>query len=121
MGAEKKEDPLIQLSVHYENVVKGTTETLTNICNITRIDGKQIGERNVELDQQYNRVIASDAMEEAEKLAKNGKLKDDPIIAEHRLLWQCTRRVPARECGSSLKLSVPLDILAECHEFELFC
>merc|ERR1711972_945890 len=74
--AEKKEDPLIQLSVHYENVVKGTTETLTNICNITRIDGKQIGERNVELDQQYNRVIASDAMEEAEKLAKNGKLKD---------------------------------------------
>merc|ERR1712241_1086904 len=73
---EKKEDPLIQLSVQYDNVVKGTTETLTNICNIHRIDGKQIGERNVELDQQYNRVIASDAMEKAEKLAKSGKLKD---------------------------------------------
>merc|ERR1711972_687218 len=73
---EKKEDPLIQLSVTYDNVVRGGTDTLTNICNITRIDGKQIGERNVELDQQYNRVIASDAMEEAEKLAKNGKLKD---------------------------------------------
>merc|ERR1719219_2676635 len=73
---EKKEDPLIQLSVQYDNVVKGTTETLTNICNITRIDGKQVGERNVELDQQYNRVIASDAMEKAEKLAKSGKLKD---------------------------------------------
>jgi len=73
---EKKEDPLIQLSVSYDNMVKGTKETLTNICNIARIDGKQIGERNVELDQQYNRVVAADAMLEAEKLAQSGKLKD---------------------------------------------
>jgi len=71
---EKKEDPLIQLSVQYDNVVKGTHEVLTNICNITRIDGKQIGERNVELDEQYNRVMAADAMEKADKLAKNGNL-----------------------------------------------
>jgi len=74
--AEKKEDPLIQLSVNYDNVVRGSTETLTNICNIMRIEGKQIGERNLELDLQYNRVLAADAMEEANKLAASGKLDD---------------------------------------------
>merc|ERR1719325_521484 len=72
--AEKKEDPLIQLSVQYDNVVRGGTDTLTDICNISRIDGKQIGERNLELDEQYNRVMAADAMEKADKLAKNGNL-----------------------------------------------
>merc|ERR1719356_1039821 len=74
--AEKKEDPLIQLSVNYDNVVRGSTETLTNVCNITRIEGKQIGERNLELDLQYNRVLAANAMEEANKLAARGKLHD---------------------------------------------
>merc|ERR1719499_2676111 len=74
--AEKKEDPLVQLSVTYDNVVRGGTDTLTNICTITRIDGKQIGERNLELDLQYNRVLAADAMEEANKLAASGKLED---------------------------------------------
>merc|ERR1711994_285277 len=49
---EKKEDPLVQLSVNYMNVAKGVTETLTNICTVTRIDGKHIGERNLELDRQ---------------------------------------------------------------------
>merc|ERR1740123_2860921 len=71
---EKKEDPLVQLSVHYMNVIKGTTETLTNICTITRISGKQIGERNLALDRQLNRVLAADAMEQADKLAKSGKM-----------------------------------------------
>merc|ERR1712083_461943 len=74
--AEKKEDSLVQLSVNYANVVKGGKETLTNICNITRIGGKQIGERNLELDLQYNRVLAADAMEQADKLAKSGQLAD---------------------------------------------
>jgi len=74
--SEKKEDPLVQLSVNYMNVIKGGAETLTNICTITRISGKQIGERNLELDLQYNRVMAADAMEQADKLAKGGKLED---------------------------------------------
>ena len=74
--AEKKEDPLVQLSIHYDNVVKGSTETLTNICTLQRIAGKQIGERNLELDLQYNRVLAADAMEQADALAKSGKLAD---------------------------------------------
>merc|ERR1711920_775711 len=56
IAGEKKEDPLVQLSVNYMNVVKGVTETLTNICTVTRIDGKQIGGRNLELDRQLNRV-----------------------------------------------------------------
>lgn len=74
--AEKKDDPLVQMSVHYDNVIKGSTETLTNICTVTRIEGKQIGERNLELDLQYNRVLAADAMEQANKLADSGKLVD---------------------------------------------
>merc|ERR1719244_639544 len=74
--AEKKEDPIVQLSVRYQNVVKGVVETLTNICNITRIEGKQIGERNLELDIQYNRVLAANAMEQANALARSGKLTD---------------------------------------------
>merc|ERR1740123_1579300 len=74
--SEKKDDPLIQLSVRYMNVIKGGAETLTNICTVTRISGKQIGERNLELDLQYNRVMAADAMEQADKLAKGGKLED---------------------------------------------
>merc|ERR1712217_33338 len=74
MQSEESRDFVFELSVQYDNVVKGTHEVLTNICNITRIDGKQIGERNVELDEQYNRVMAADAMEKADKLAKNGNL-----------------------------------------------
>merc|ERR1740123_466769 len=74
--SEKKDDPLIQLSVNYMNVIKGTTETLTNICTVTRISGKQIGERNLALDRQLNRVLAADAMEQADKLAKSGKMAD---------------------------------------------
>merc|ERR1719461_877184 len=37
--------PLVQTAVTYKNVVKNTVETLTNICYIKRIGGKQIGER----------------------------------------------------------------------------
>merc|ERR1712228_659394 len=68
--------PIIQTAVTYKNVVKDTTETLTNICCIDRIDSQQIGERNIELDVQYNRVLAANAMEEADGLATKGKLEE---------------------------------------------
>merc|ERR1719384_409143 len=75
--ADKREKyPIIQTAVTYKNVVKDTTETLTNICCIDRIDSQQIGERNIELDVQYNRVLAANAMEEADGLATKGKLEE---------------------------------------------
>jgi len=76
ISGAKEADPMVQLAVNYLNVVKGATETLTNIATIHRIEGQQIGERNLELDLQYNRVLAAEAMAEAEKLAKRGKLGD---------------------------------------------
>merc|ERR1712130_348014 len=75
--SDKKEKyPIIQTAVTYKNVVKDSIETLTHICCIDRIDSKQIGERNIELDVQYNRVLAANAMEEADGLATKGKLEE---------------------------------------------
>lgn len=74
MGAAKDKYPIVQTAVTYKNVIKDVTETLTNICCVNRIEGKQIGERNIELDLQYNRVLAANAMEEADQLAESGKL-----------------------------------------------
>merc|ERR1719461_2085404 len=74
LGAAKDQYPIVQTAVTYKNVIKDTTETLTNICCVNRIEGKQIGERNIELDLQYNRVLTANAMEEADQLAESGKL-----------------------------------------------
>ena len=76
IGAAKENDPIVQLSVQYKNVVKDRQETLSNVASINRIEGKQIGERNMELDIQYNRVMAADAMDSADQLANNGKLEE---------------------------------------------
>eukprot|EP01084_Bolivina_argentea_P193052 331278_1 len=75
-GNEKLNDPIIQLSVDYKNVVKDKQEILSNVCCINRINGKQIGERNIELDVQYNRILAANAMEEADEMANKGKLDE---------------------------------------------
>merc|ERR1719384_193647 len=76
VGEKRAEYPIIQTAVTYKNVVKNVTETLTNVCTVNRISGQQMGERNIELDVQYNRVLAANAMEEADKLATNGKLQE---------------------------------------------
>jgi len=76
IAMKKENDPIIQLSVNYKNVVKDKEETLSIVSTINRIEGKQIGERNIELDVQYNRVLAAEAMEEADDLANKGKLDD---------------------------------------------
>jgi len=76
IGAAKESDPIIQLSVAYKNVVKDVRETLSNVCSIARIEGSQKGERNMELDVQYNRVMAADAMERADELANKGKMEE---------------------------------------------
>merc|ERR1712176_1203787 len=76
IGGKKENDPIIQLSVNYKNVVKDKQETLSNVSCVNRIDGTQIGERNIELDVQYNRVLAAEAMEKADDLANKGKLEE---------------------------------------------
>jgi len=72
----KASDPIIQLSVAYKNVVKEKKETLSTVCTVDRIEGAQKGERNMELDVQYNRVMAAEAMERADALANAGKMAD---------------------------------------------
>eukprot|EP00483_Globobulimina_turgida_P001362 UN01364 len=76
LSAAKDGDPIIQLGVKYKNVVRNKDEVLSNVCRINRIEGKQIGERNIELDIQYNRVLAANAMEGADELANKGKLNE---------------------------------------------
>jgi len=76
VAGAKEKDPIVQLSVNYKNVVKDKVEILSNVCCINRIEGQQIGERNMELDVQYNRVLAANAMEEADDLANKGKLEE---------------------------------------------
>lgn len=71
---------LVDTAVTYKNVVKNETEKLGNICYINRIDGKQIGERNIELDVQYNRVLAANAMQAADVLATKGNLKEARML-----------------------------------------
>jgi len=72
----KASDPIVQLSVAYKNVVKDVRETLSTVCTVDRIEGAQKGERNMELDVQYNRVMAADAMERADALANAGRMAD---------------------------------------------
>jgi len=76
IGSAKASDPIIQLSVAYKNVVKDKKETLSTVCTVDRIEGAQKGERNMELDVQYNRVMAADAMERADALANAGRMAD---------------------------------------------
>lgn len=76
LGAAKESDPIVQLSVQYKNVVKDVQETLSNVCSIARIEGAQKGERNMDLDIQYNRVMAANAMEKADQLANQGRIED---------------------------------------------
>merc|ERR1711971_1440393 len=73
IGSAKASDPIIQLSVAYKNVVKEKKETLSTVDSI---EGAQKGERNMELDVQYNRVMAAEAMERSDALANAGKMAD---------------------------------------------
>eukprot|EP00486_Rosalina_sp_Unknown_P001953 CAMPEP_0201564162 /NCGR_PEP_ID=MMETSP0190_2-20130828/2188_1 /ASSEMBLY_ACC=CAM_ASM_000263 /TAXON_ID=37353 /ORGANISM="Rosalina sp." /LENGTH=688 /DNA_ID=CAMNT_0047979947 /DNA_START=102 /DNA_END=2168 /DNA_ORIENTATION=+ len=76
INAKKEKDPIVQLSIQYKNVVLDKNQTLSNVVCINRIEGTQIGERNMELDVQYNRVLAADAMDSADQLANSGKLEE---------------------------------------------
>jgi len=73
---EKEKHPIIQISAQYKNVVKNQNEIKSIVCELDRFEGKDIGERNYEVDIQVNRIVASDAMSNADKLAQVGKLDE---------------------------------------------
>jgi len=52
------------------------------VCSIDRIDGDDAGERNYELDVQFNRITAANAMTQADNLAQQGKLDDAKNILD---------------------------------------
>jgi hypothetical protein len=74
LEAEQLRSSIIQFSVTYQNMITSSQQVLSIVCNIDRVQGSDIGERNIELDQQYNRLLAADAMDKADKMAQSGKL-----------------------------------------------
>jgi len=79
----KEKYPIIQFSVEYKNVVKNENETKKIVCCIDRVDGNDIGQRNYELDLQFNRITAADAMKSADVLAQQGKLDDAKKVLDN--------------------------------------
>eukprot|EP00483_Globobulimina_turgida_P001756 UN01758 len=75
---EAKDFGIIEFCVEYNNTIINKKEKLSTICSINRVSGnlKEIGERNMELDVQNNRIIAADAMQQANNFAENRKLNE---------------------------------------------
>jgi hypothetical protein len=70
----------------YHNVITNTQEYEEISCTIKRGDKKSvIGERNVDLDAQYNRIIAANAMLNANKYAKLQKLNEAKLIIDNAI------------------------------------
>ena len=66
---------MAQISCEYHNVAKDRNEILSIIGNLNRcLNDAEIGERNDELDCQCNRILASEAMDIADKMAEKGDL-----------------------------------------------
>jgi len=55
---------------------KNDKHTTNVVCSIDRTDQDVIGDRNTELDLQVNRILAANAMSDADALAKQGKLDE---------------------------------------------
>jgi len=69
--------PLAQIVCSYNNsVLDSKQEQVSLIASVARVDSKEIGERNYDLDLQNNRLIAADAMAEADKLAAAGNMNE---------------------------------------------
>ncbi|ETO30587.1 hypothetical protein RFI_06533 [Reticulomyxa filosa] len=74
---EPKADwPLAQIVCSYKNVILGKTDQLSTIASITRVESTETGERSYALDLQNNRIVAAEAMVDADQLANQGKLKE---------------------------------------------
>lgn len=74
---EKKDWPLAKIVCSYKNaILDGKEEQVSTIASIARVDSNELGERNYELDLQNNRLMAADAMTEADQLANAGKLEE---------------------------------------------
>jgi len=74
---EKLDWPLAQIVCSYKNaVLDGKDEQISTIASIARVESNETGERNYALDLQNNRLVAADAMTEADQLASAGNLED---------------------------------------------
>jgi len=76
LNEKKEKQPIIQITAQYKNVVKNQNELKSIVSEVDRDDTKDVGERNYDIDLQVNRVVAADAMNNADKLAQEGKLDE---------------------------------------------
>eukprot|EP00488_Nonionellina_sp_1-RS-2012_P000499 TRINITY_DN11353_c0_g1_i1.p1 TRINITY_DN11353_c0_g1~~TRINITY_DN11353_c0_g1_i1.p1 ORF type:complete len:150 (+),score=38.36 TRINITY_DN11353_c0_g1_i1:314-763(+) len=69
----------------YYNVVNGEEERVSVVCNIDRSSDscECIGETNIDLDIQCNRLIVAQAMEKADALAESGSLDKARKVLEN--------------------------------------
>jgi len=69
--------PIAQVVCSYKNsILEGKNEQVNAIASIARVDSTETGERNYELDLQNNRIVAAEAMSEADSLANSGKMNE---------------------------------------------
>ncbi|ETO05805.1 hypothetical protein RFI_31587, partial [Reticulomyxa filosa] len=67
--------PLAKVTCSYSNsILGGKQEQITVIASVARVESKDIGEKNYNLDLQNNRIVTIEAMGEAERLASVGRL-----------------------------------------------
>jgi len=77
LNEPKLDWPLAQIVCSYKNaILDGKDEQVSMIASIVRAESNETGERNYNLDLQNNRLVAADAMNEADELANAGKLEE---------------------------------------------
>jgi len=68
--------PLVKVTVSYFNVISGQNESTVNGCVITRGEHSNVSERrDYRVDKQYNRLLAAQAMDQANDEAAKGNLE----------------------------------------------
>jgi len=73
---------ILKISLTYMNVIKKRDETTEITTSIARPDQGTGESRNYEIDKNLNRVIAAEAMESSNELAKNGELDKAKEVLE---------------------------------------
>jgi len=68
---------ILKASIQYKNVATKNDKYSTDIvCSIERNEDDVTGDRNADLDLQINRILAANAMSDADSLAQQGKLEE---------------------------------------------
>ncbi|ETO30792.1 hypothetical protein RFI_06330, partial [Reticulomyxa filosa] len=105
-GEVKADWPLAKVTCSYKNSIVGNkNEEVSAIASVARVESKETGERNYDLDLQNNRIIATEAMAEADNLANAGKMDE----ARERL-GQAQKRLTAHEPKNKYSTGLVQDI-----------